>query len=162
MQTLTVEAGASEVIEAVYRAESERLWRALLLFSGNKELASDTVAEAFVQALAHRGRIRDPRAWVWRSAFRIAAGELKRRRQEGAYLAAGSYDLAEVSVEVSEALKKLSAKQRGAIVLHYYVGYTHGQAAAALGSTPAAIAVHLHRARRRLRELLEVNDEATA
>ena len=37
--------------EDVYRAESDRLWRSMLLFTGNAEAASDAVAEAFTQAL---------------------------------------------------------------------------------------------------------------
>jgi hypothetical protein len=44
----------------------------------DREVASDAVAEAFAVPALWRGR-RDLPAWVWRSAFRIAAGELKRR-----------------------------------------------------------------------------------
>jgi hypothetical protein len=61
-------------VEECYRAEHARLWRSLLLFSGDADLASDAVSEAFTQAL-HRGTaIRDLRRWVWRAAFAIARG----------------------------------------------------------------------------------------
>jgi hypothetical protein len=45
-------------VEECYHAEHARLWRSLLLFSGDADLASDAVSEAFTQAL-HRGD-RDP------------------------------------------------------------------------------------------------------
>jgi hypothetical protein len=40
------------------------MWRALLVFAGDAEVASDAVAEAFAQALRRGGEIRDPKRWV--------------------------------------------------------------------------------------------------
>jgi len=54
-----------------------------------------------------------------------------------------------------EALGRLSPKQRGAIVLHHYVGYSVKDAAEVLGSTSAAVRVHLSQGRKRLRTLLK-------
>ena len=70
--------GAAGEIEAVYRQNGDRLWRALYAFAGNEDVASDAVAEAFAQALRRGAAVRDVRSWVWRSAFRLAAGDLKR------------------------------------------------------------------------------------
>ena len=42
-------------------------------------MASDTMAEAFAQALNHRGPMASPKGWIWRSVFKIAAGEKRRR-----------------------------------------------------------------------------------
>lgn len=61
-------------IERLYREESERLWRAVLAYSGRPEIAADAVAEAFAQALAHDGALRSPANWVWTAAFRIPRG----------------------------------------------------------------------------------------
>ncbi|MGH2392532.1 MAG: RNA polymerase sigma factor, partial [Candidatus Limnocylindria bacterium] len=72
-------ANATQELEAVYRQEGDRLWRALVAFGRDPDLASDAVAEAFAQALRRGSGINDLPAWVWRAAFRIAAGELKRR-----------------------------------------------------------------------------------
>ena len=47
-------------------------------------MADDAVAEAFAQALRRRSEIREPGRWVWRAAFRIARGELKRRSRSTA------------------------------------------------------------------------------
>jgi hypothetical protein len=40
-------AAAADEVERSFRAQSERLWRSLLLFSGDPEVASDALAEAF-------------------------------------------------------------------------------------------------------------------
>jgi RNA polymerase sigma-70 factor (ECF subfamily) len=56
------------------------------------------------------------------------------------------------------ALAELSEKQRTAVVLHHAAGYPAREIAEILGSTTAAVHVHLSRARRRLRELLRTDD----
>ena len=48
-------------------------------YSNDAELASDAAAEAFAQAVRRGTAIRDLRNWVWRTAFRVAAGYLKNR-----------------------------------------------------------------------------------
>ena len=66
--------GDQDRVEAVFRRVHRRLWRSLLLFTGDAELASDAVAEAFAQVLRRGDGVEDVEAWVWRSAFRIAGG----------------------------------------------------------------------------------------
>jgi DNA-directed RNA polymerase specialized sigma24 family protein len=56
------------------------MWQAVVAFAGDPEVASDAVAEAFTQALRRGDAIRSPEPWLWRTVFRIAAGELKARR----------------------------------------------------------------------------------
>jgi predicted RNA polymerase sigma factor len=53
----------------------------LYAFTGGLELTGDAIAEAFAQALARGGEIRDPAAWVWRVAFLVAGREMQRRGQ---------------------------------------------------------------------------------
>src|SRR5437762_3012389 len=79
VQDARVSASTGDRIEALYRDEGARLWRSVYAFTGDREVTNDAVAEAFAQALNRGDAIRDPRAWVWKAAFRIAAGELKRR-----------------------------------------------------------------------------------
>ena len=59
-------------VEAVYRAVHVRLWRSLLSFTGDPDLASDAEAEAFAQVMRRGDAVDDVAARVWRSAFRIA------------------------------------------------------------------------------------------
>ena len=51
-------------LERVYRDHGDRLWRAVLAFAGDPEVASDAVAEAFAQALRRGDAIREPDRWV--------------------------------------------------------------------------------------------------
>jgi RNA polymerase sigma factor (sigma-70 family) len=141
-------------IEAVYREHGKRLWWAVLAFAGDREIASDAVAEAFAQALRGAGRIRSPADWVWTVAFRVASGELERRRRFGP-VAETSYEIDPSAASVISSLAKLSPRQRSAVVLHYYGGFTAKEIGAMTGSTGATVAVHLHRARKQLRHLLE-------
>jgi RNA polymerase sigma factor (sigma-70 family) len=57
------------------------------------------------------------------------------------------------------ALQRLTPRQRASVVLHYYVGYSLREVADIIGSTRAAVGVHLFRARERLRKDLGSGDE---
>jgi RNA polymerase sigma-70 factor (ECF subfamily) len=94
-------------------------------------------------------------AWIWRVAFRVAAGELKERRKLVKAADDGAYEMPEPAWEIIRALARLSPMQRAAIVLHHYGGYPSKEIAVILGSTSAAVRVHLSAGRRRLREMLE-------
>lgn len=153
-----VEARPHRVLEDVYREHGNRLWRAVLAFAGDPEVASDAVAEAFAQALRRGSAIHSPLAWIWRAAFRIAAGSLKDRSPSTSFAAEGQYEAAEPAGELLAALARLSPKQRAAVILHHYAGYPVQDVAAMLGSTGPAVRVHLSRGRKRLRELLETTD----
>jgi RNA polymerase sigma-70 factor (ECF subfamily) len=65
----------------------------------------------------------------------------------------------ESTVRLAEALAQLSPKQRAAALLHFRDGYTLAETAKIIGSTTSAVGVHLHRARRRLMDLLEDDDD---
>jgi len=142
-------------IERLYREQGDRMWRAVLAFAGDPDVASDAVAEAFAQALRRGDAVRDPARWIWRSAFRIAAGVLKERGRIGPEEDVGlSYEMDPPARELVEALRQLSPRQRSAVVLHHAAGYPVREVAAILGSTSAAVKVHLKRGRDRLRRSL--------
>ena len=147
--------GASD-IETFYRRDGDRLWWAILAWAGDREVASDSVAEAYAQAL-HRGDdLHDPGAWIWKVAFRVAAAELQRRRRN-VPLVDGAYEMPEPG-ELFSALARLSDRQRATVVLHYYAGYRLREIAEILGTQKATVGVHLTRGRRRLRQILEEDD----
>jgi RNA polymerase sigma-70 factor, ECF subfamily len=148
---------ASE-LEHVYRDQGVRLWRALAGFSGDTEIASDAVAEAFAQALQSADRITAPTAWVWRAAFKIAAGELQRRTRQVERSPDTAYELPEPVQDLLVVLRRLSPNQRLAVVLHDYADRPIEEVAAVLGASRATVYVHLSQARRKLRRLLEDQD----
>jgi RNA polymerase sigma-70 factor (ECF subfamily) len=149
-----------ERVRAAYEAVHAPLWRAVLAFSGSAEVADEAVAEAFAQLLRRGDGVDDPGAWAWRSAFRIAAGELKRR---GAAPRSGGVpdvgvSLPEPALDLMAALHHLTQQQRACVVLCDLAGHGAPEAARLLGTTAATVRVQRLRARRRLRDLLEDHD----
>jgi RNA polymerase sigma-70 factor, ECF subfamily len=144
-------------IEQIYRDEGDRLYYAILAYSGEPDVAREAVAEAFARALASESSIREVVPWLWRVAFRVASNDLKDR---------GRHTNAAVEErpgpephDLVEALAELPERQRVSIVLHYYAGYSLDEIASILGTRKGTIGAHLHRGRARLLELLEVDDD---
>jgi len=145
-------------IEAVYREDHDRLWRALLGYCGQPDVATEAVAETFAQAIGRGSALHSPRDWIWRSAFRIARGMLGERRDEPITPEA-EQGLPEPVVDMVRALASLPEKQRLCVVLHDYADRPVIEVAGLLGIAAPTVYVHLGRGRRRLRELLGGPDE---
>ncbi|GIU99962.1 MAG: RNA polymerase [Actinomycetota bacterium] len=140
----------------LYEREGPRLWRAVLAYSQDRAVTDDAVAEAFAQCIRRGRQIRDPRSWVWTTAFRLAAAGLKERGRRVPLLD----DRTEVedpaeAMHLLAALGLLPRKQRAALVLRFYAGYGTDEIARLLGCSRATVRVHISRGRHRLRELLE-------
>jgi RNA polymerase sigma-70 factor (ECF subfamily) len=152
--------GWADAVRASYEATHARLWRAVLGWSGSTDVADEAVAEAYAQLLRRGSAVRDPDAWAWRTAFRVAAGELARRRASAvrdgdASPEGASHDrLPSDAAHLVEALGALSEQQRACVVLVDVVGHTAPSAADVLGTTAATVRVQLMRGRRRMRDLL--------
>jgi RNA polymerase sigma-70 factor (ECF subfamily) len=103
-----------------------------------------------------------PSQWLYRTAFRLASSELRRRPKSSSVperteerTESGLHDLV-------EALRRLSPAQRAAIVLFYEADLPVSEVARRMGSTNGAVRVHLHLGRKRLRSILgtgEVDDD---
>ena len=147
-------------IEALFRADADRLWRAVYAFAADTEIASDAVAEAFAQVLNRGSAVRDPQAWTWRAAFRIASGALKARRA-ASDVPTQPFDYSDryADTDLLDALRRLPDGQRAAVVLFYYADLPISQIAERLGSNGLAVRANLSRGRRRLRQLLGDDDE---
>ena len=145
-------------IERVYRNEGERLWWALLAYTGDREVSSDAVAEAFARALASVDSIREPSPWIWRVAFRVATAQLRADRREHE-LRLDTFDGVDgTAAEVILAIRRLPERQRAVIALYYLDDRSPREIASLLGIATATVSVHLHGARARLRSILEAED----
>ena len=147
-------------LEDAYRSWGAELWRAVFAFAGGRrEIADEAVAEAFAQAGRALDRIEQLRPWLYRAAFRIAAGELERRGRDQPIdrrvIAIEARDQAMLGPELAGLLASLSPNQRGAVVLRDLYGETTAETARTLGISEIAVRVHLHAARRRLRAAIE-------
>jgi DNA-directed RNA polymerase specialized sigma24 family protein len=64
--------------DEIYRKEGARLWRALFAYTGGRrDLAEEAISEAFTRAIERADSIRDPVAWIYRTATHVALRELK-------------------------------------------------------------------------------------
>jgi RNA polymerase sigma-70 factor, ECF subfamily len=144
--------------DAIWREAGPAIWRAVLVYAGGRRaIADDAVAEAFARAIERSDSVREPVPYLYRVAFRIAADDLKRSDT-----VAGPEDRAMAdSVEDQDMLRammRLTPAQRGAIYLHYRADLPVRDVASMLGTSSAAVKVHLMRGRRRLAELLTEDD----
>jgi RNA polymerase sigma-70 factor, ECF subfamily len=146
-------------LEDLYEQESGRLWRGVFAYAQDRAISDDAVAEAFAQCLRRGDAIRDRRAWIWRAAFRLAAGELRARRNTGPLVDAPVLDpIDDDPGRLLRALRVLPGNQRAAVVLRFYAGYGTDEIARILGMSRATVRVHISRGRKRLRELLPEED----
>ncbi len=150
--------GVSGDLDALFRAEGDRVFRTLFAFTGGRaDVAEEATAEAFARAVAHGPGLRDPLAWIYRVGFRVAIDEVRRDRRRAS----------EVDVEVAgpelnglmDALRELSPHQRAAIVLRHVLDLDIDEVADRMGIASPTVRVHLHRGRKRLRELLGTEED---
>jgi RNA polymerase sigma-70 factor (ECF subfamily) len=144
--------------DRLYREEAPRLWRAMFAFTGDRETSSDVVAEAFAQCLRRGAEVRTPVLWVWKAAFRIAAGELRVRRRAETWTQEVSAEDEMPDLDLLAALPRLSRRQRVTLILHYYADYSTTDIATIMGISPTTVRVHLMKGRRRLRDMLGGTD----
>ena len=118
------------------------------------------MAEAFARAIEHADGIREPLAWIYRTAFRLATRELERerRRPPAAPDPVPGIDPGDVQ-EILAALATLSPKQRAAVLLHDQEGFTSPEVAKLLGMSAATVRVHLFRGRNHLRTILTPRED---
>jgi RNA polymerase sigma-70 factor, ECF subfamily len=144
-------------VEAVYRSHGGLVWRAVLTMSaGDRDVADEATSEAFARLLRHERGVRDPVAWVFRTAFRLARKELSRKRDvvPGDVPEREALDRSVLPADLVADLRLLSPDQRVAVFLHYFADLPVGEVARLTGSPVATVKVRLHRGRRALRESL--------
>jgi RNA polymerase sigma-70 factor, ECF subfamily len=130
---------------------------------GNDQDAADATQEALL-ALVRAARQFDPgrplRPWFATIVHRACTHQLRARRRRSRHEQIASLPIAHVSATVDEdavrgAITELSERDRMAVDLHYFAGLSQAEAAQALRLSENAFAVRLHRAREKLRGLLE-------
>lgn len=144
-----------EEFTSFYAAGFARLTGQLSAMTGDQGEAQDAVQEAFVRAWVHRAEIgtgRSAEAWVRVTAWRIAVSRWRRAR-EGVrlmLLAARPDRVAGPGpdrVAFVEALRKVPAEQRRALVLYHLADLTVEQIAAETGARPGTVKARLARGR---------------
>ncbi len=147
--------------DALFREAGSGVFRTLYAYTGGRrDIAEEAMAEAFARALVRSNTIRDPIAWIYRTAFRLANEELRPERRRGPASTEAAIPPPELDGLI-EALRRLSPNQRAAIVLRHVLDLDISEVAHRMGTAQPTVRVRLHRGRKRLRELLgteEVDD----
>jgi RNA polymerase sigma-70 factor, ECF subfamily len=158
---LAEERNEAHDFDALFREAGSGVFRTLYAYTGGRrEIAEEAVAEAFARAMARSAAIRDPIAWIYRTAFRLANEELRAEGKRGSVSAEEASPPSELSGLI-DALRHLSPNQRAAIVLRHILDLDIADVAHRMGTAQPTVRVHLHRGRKKLRELLgaeEVDD----
>jgi RNA polymerase sigma-70 factor (ECF subfamily) len=140
--------------------------------TGNEEDARDVVQEAYLRAWKGIGKFRGEAAfstWLYRITANAAASSLQRGRRHRAEPFADDFEPIDTAAEqmvsqgaesaetldhIAAALDDLPAKLRSVVVLKDVYGLSHEAIADELGISVSAAKVRLHRARRKLRDVL--------
>ncbi|MCU1352571.1 MAG: putative polymerase subfamily sigma factor [Acidimicrobiales bacterium] len=155
-------AGPAERAHDAWVVHHERLWRSVLAWSGDREIAHDAVAEAFAQAIRRGDAVDDVARWVWRAAFRIAGGLLADRRRHDGGPAPEPAVAPSVPVEalaLVDALDRLTPADRLVVVLSLVGGWPAADIGRLTDTAPGTVRVRLHRAKAKLRQILEADDD---
>jgi len=153
--------------EAWYATERPALVRAIWAIAGDRDLAADVVDEAFSRALERWTRVSSmdsPGGWVRVVALNQLRRTLRRRSLEARLLRRRhERDVALPEPDddggVWSAVAALPLRQRQVIALRYALDCSEAETAAALGISEGAASASLAKARRRLGEVLRVEQE---
>lgn len=153
--------------DAFFVEHYERLVRSLTAMTGDRELARDSVQDAFVKASTRWRRISrydDPVGWVRRVAINrsrdLHRADQRRRRRERRVSAGEAIDEPDRSAELAGALhleelfRALPTQQRRVAGLFYVESLSVAEIAATLGLSSGAVKFHLNRARVTLRTVI--------
>ena len=137
---------------------------------GSHHLAEDVTQQVFVELFNAMRRFDPERPfapWLYRIVVNISLKELRRRHHRSLPLDEAAADLpsldplpdliaeeSEIRKAIWAAVQSLSPKQRAAVVLRYYHGFSEAEMAVALGCRRGTVKSRLHSALRRLEALL--------
>jgi len=154
----------------IYTDTRERLFALLSYHIGNRDEALDVLQETYAGAVRNIGRYRGDgslEAWLCGIALRRAR-DWKRRflgRFKQTETLEGRHDQSlpqpdpDSGRRLRQALEQVPERQRSAVLLHVWLGYSYKEVGEALGTSEATARVHAHRGREALRALLGSSEE---
>ena len=171
------QAGDSTAFEFLYQLHSRRVYALCLRMVGNPADAEDLMQEAFLQLFRKIGTFRGESAfstWLHRMTVNVVLMRLRKKslptdsleetlepdaENTGPKRDVGAPDLrlsgAVDRVNLERSIEKLPPGYRTVFVLHDVQGYEHNEIAGIMGCSVGNSKSQLHKARTRLRELLQ-------
>lgn len=168
--------GEATEATALFCTYHDRIYRYVLSLVHNPSEAEDLTQDTLFRAYLHRDSLRDPnavRGWLYRIATRVCLDRLRQRTahvslddEEGSRSAAAVPSESPSPLEMAEreqtgacvqrCLDFLSDSYRGVILLHEAHSLTAAEIADLLGESEGTIKIRLHRARRKLHEIMQI------
>lgn len=146
-----------------YAAQADSAKRLAYLLTGDKELAEDITQDAFVRMAGRFGGLRNraaSAAYLRQTVVNLSRSHFRRKRVERTYLqreasmhrieTVEGWDVVEADALWNE-LRRLTYRQRCALVLRYYEDLSEHQAADVLGCSVGALKALTNRAMEQLR-----------
>jgi RNA polymerase sigma-70 factor, ECF subfamily len=171
------QAGDAAAFEHLYQLHSRRVYALCLRMMGNPSDAEDLMQEAFLQLFRKIGTFRGESAfstWLHRMTVNVVLMRLRKKTLPAASLEEttepdeetggprkdiGAPDLrlsgAVDRVNLERSIEKLPPGYRTVFVLHDVQGFEHNEIAGIMGCSVGNSKSQLHKARTRLRELLQ-------
>ena len=145
-----------ELFNQVYETFGPALYRFCLMQMKNPADAEDILQEVFCKRLYQAPRFKSPqheRNWLFQVALNLCRDEWRRhRRSELPLEAAVNVPLPPAELSLLEQAAGLPEKQRTALHLYYYEGYSVQEIARLLGVTAPTVKMRLKRGREALRK----------
>lgn len=150
-----METGAEEAFTDFVKQNEPQLRIALLAAYG-AERGREAAAEALAYAWEHWERIRDMEKPVG-YLYRVGQSRSRQRLRPAAQPMPALNPDPWVEPKLPAALRRLSRKQRMAVVLVHGYGWTQHEAADVMGTSDATVRTHLNRGLEKLRSVLGVS-----
>ena len=152
-----VEVSVREPFDVLYQREFVGLVRLAMVLVDNQEQAEEVVQDAFAGLYLRYRVVSSPLAYVRASVLNGSRKVLRRRILVRRYPAQPTNESELVYNHVLDAIRRLPARQRAAIVLRYELQLTDAEIADTLNLPLGTVKSTLHRAIARLR--LEVTND---
>lgn len=140
----------------VWETYGPRLYRFCLLQMKNQADAEDILQDVLIKRLYQAPRFKSPeheRNWLFQAAMNLCRDEWRRsRRSELPLEAAANVPMPAAELSLLEQAAGLPEKQRTALHLYYYEGYSVREIARLLGVTVPTVKMRLKRGREALRK----------
>jgi RNA polymerase sigma factor (sigma-70 family) len=142
-----------------FAAHRSKLFGALAVLTGNRAEAEEIMQDSFIAVLERWERVAtmdDPEAYLYRTAMNVFRQRLRRasvllRKAVNVLPPDDALGLVELRDEAARALARLTPRERQAIVLTAYLGYSTDEAGRFLGIKGSTVRVLTTRARATLR-----------
>ena len=157
-----------QMFQNVYKLYRAPLHRYLARRTGNDSEAADLAQETFVRMYEKQVQPETAKAWLFKTGYHLFVDQWRKKRRAIHVPLDSIPDMpmldaspegeavgAELRLEISRALGQLKPRDRQVLLLLMNRGLTYREIAEQFGVSENAIKTLVHRARKRMRELLE-------